>query len=239
MEQWFLIAMLGLSCSVTTISRGQQVSGGPQQRYARHLAEFEADTRAELSRTARDTTLTGEQKIIHIEQWFTSNALRIEEINRLADTLDRLAPITRPLPPARPADRSPEGTAAESLHALSRRFSEGDIDASQFHLLRAPVLAGLAASVPSVEERRVNPAVASPEGRLPGPHASLEELAEALHAHNRYLAGLPPEQAAAIRADPQSPVNLIPSLIEARSSLAGTNQPSESQQTSHHPNVDP
>ncbi|MFD2256893.1 hypothetical protein ACFSSA_09410 [Luteolibacter algae] len=219
--------MLALSCSALTTSPGQQPPEALHQVHAQRLAVFEADTRTELTRIARDKTIPGEEKIVRIEQWFADNATRIDEINHLADTLDRTQPLARPVRPARPADPSPEGIAAASLHTLSRRFSKGEITPAEFHSLRASLLDTLNTKADAEKRNKHTPArpVALPP--LPGPDATPEQLAKALHVHNRHLSTLPPEEAAAIRANPQSPVNLLPALIQTKLFTERIGQPLE------------
>jgi len=211
-------------------------AGEMETRHGAAVQSFETETRAELTRIARDESLTGEEKIIRIEQWFGTHADRIAEINLMADTLDESIPLLRPTPPNRPVDPTPEDTAAKSLHDLSRSLAKGDITSAEFDRLREPLLDQLSTVTPS---RKAAPA------RLPAPYfpedlavtSSPEALATALHAQNRHLASLPENEAAEIRADLNSPVNHLLAILEKRQQAGITTAPpaeSPNQSTKDH-----
>lgn len=172
------------------------------------LQKFESETRSELTRIARDKALSGEEKIIRIEDWFSIHTDRIAEINRMADTLDQNKPLAKPALPARPVDPSPEGTAATSLHDLSRSLANGKITVEEFDRSRKPhldLLNALREQRKAVSARLPAPPVAE----NPDVSSDPEKIADDLHALNRYLASLPENEAAQIRADPDSSINRL------------------------------
>lgn len=184
------------------------------------LQKFESETRSELTRIARDKSLSGEEKIIRIEQWFSIHTDRIAEINRMGDTLDPNKPLARSSLPARPVDRSPEGAAATTIHDLSRSLARGEITVEEFDRLRKPHLEQLNA----LPEQKKTALV-----RLPAPPVIVglnvpgtpEKMADDLHALNRYLASLPENESAQIRADPDSSINRLLDALESQEAASG------------------
>lgn len=209
----------------TSLLAAAEDTGKLETRYSVAIQTFEAETREELTRIARDQSLTGEEKIIRIEQWFGTQANHIAEINSMADILDRSNPLARPVPPARPVDPSPEGTAAASLHDLSRSLAKGEITPAEFDRARKPLLDRLSAVTSSRKTATV---------RLPAPHlqeglavsSPPEEVARALHSQNLYLASLSESEAAVIRANAESPVNRLLSILETRQQAGIATAPS-------------
>lgn len=194
-----------------------------EQFEARHMAansKFETETRAELTSIARDGTLTGEGKIIRIEDWFAKHAQRIADINAMADVLDEGKPLFRPAPAPRQVVQGVGEVVAAALHGLSRSLAMGEIIPAEFDRLREPLLDRLFSISPplkSAPQRRPLPPI--PEEPISA--HSPEELARAWHAQNRYLASLPHNEASAIRADRDSLVNRLLAAMQAEGAAAG------------------
>lgn len=186
-----------------------------ESTYKVEHARFETETRSELTRIARDKSLTGEEKVIRTENWFVTHSERIAEINRMADTLDERKPIVRPTRPPRRADTTPEGIAAAKIHQLNLRLSKGEIASEEFNRLRKPITDQL--SVTQGTQKRVRKRLSTPASpnHLTS-ESSEEEIAREFHAQNRYLESLPEGEAAEARTNQNSPVNHLLRILETK-----------------------
>lgn len=184
-------------------------------RHASALRTFESETRTELTRIARDKSVTGEEKIILIEKWFAVHAPRVADINRMADSLDELKPIPRVRIQPNAVIPTPENLAAANLHNLNPRFSNKEISLNEVESLREPIVNQLAALQES-KKQNLKRLPAPPLKRSLNVQSSDEDIANELHAQNRYLASLPEDEAQAVRKEKSSGINSILRILEQK-----------------------
>lgn len=208
-----------LAVAFTLLAEGKYLSAQEsmdqlEQRHSAATEAFEAETRTELTRIARDKSLGGEEKIILTEKWFALHSARIAEINAMADVLDEGKPRFRSAPAVFPSTNTAEGAAAAELHSLNRLMAEGKITPEEYHGRRLHALAVLPVVREPVESVRLR--TTAPDMTLQGFESTTpDQLAAALHTENRRLAGLPAEESAALRVRADSQVNLLLALIHA------------------------
>lgn len=190
-------------------------------QYITEKKAFELEMRNEFTRIAKDQTLSGEEMITLKENWFTSQSIRIDKINRLAELLDEIDPVFRD---SRKVSLSFGATDVSRLHALGMRMQRDEITLEEFNRLRAPLIDSI---MNSCQE-----GVKNPKTPLPRPDLSISlgldsiemEVAYALRKQNRYLASLSERDADEIRMLQEPETSRLINLLQTKQLSYKTNE---------------